>query len=109
MFGLQKKETLTDTGNTLQTVGVTILDASSANAGGTLGDGTVEGQLKLIIASDTTNTASVTVTNMADPGGSPASGEGTITFTADNGWIILMWVGDYWVSVARDGANVSIT
>jgi len=87
------EEAITVTG-ALTPIGVSTLDSTGGAIAGTLGSGTVIGQLKLIVMTNATasSTVSITLHETSDPE--------VATFDAVDEYGLFMWSGTEWVTVA---------
>lgn len=81
---------------TLRNFGVSDLDSSGGAVSATLGSGTYVGQIKIItMYSDATNSSTVSITNheTSDPE--------VATFDALDEYLVLVWTGTEWATVAN--------
>lgn len=96
---LQKQETITGTGNTLTTYGVSNLDSSGGAGSGTLGDppaGTGgRGNTKMIIMSAAGNNFDVTITHHETADSEVAR------FDAVDEYLYLIWTGTEWATISN--------
>jgi hypothetical protein len=93
-------ETLSSAAPALSTVGVSLIDSSENAVDGTLADGAVDGQLKLIIMTDASNSSTITIASheTSDPE--------VATFDAVGEMLLLIWAGSQWNTVKSSATFV---
>ena len=97
--GQLKVETISTDAENLRVYNRTELDTTSGALAGTLGDGTYDGQIKIIEMTVDGGDYTLTVTNHIT---SPSE---VFTFNDVGDYLILMWSGDDWVTIANNGVT----
>lgn len=87
------KETVTSATPALATSGTTLIDSTSNAVNGTLANGVLEGQRKLIRMTNASNSSTVSVTTHE------TSSPEVFTFDAVGEYLILEWNGSVWVTI----------
>lgn len=95
-------ETVTAASPTLSTTRASKLDSTSNAITATLGSGDYVGQIKTIVMTNASNSSTVSVTNHV------TSDPEVFTFDAVDEYLVLMWTGTEWVTVAGDATTALV-
>lgn len=88
------QETITASG-ALSIFGASALNSAAGAITGTLADGTYIGQLKMIVMSNADNSSTVSIAHH------PSSDPEVATFDAVDEYLLLIWAGTEWATIAN--------